>query len=86
MRSLFVPGLARLTVLALVMTVGVGLPFVAVATASGSFPRQNFLAFLCTHDFHPLLFGLGRAGVPGLEPGPTVLETDMLTIDTIPLK
>ena len=26
------------------------------------------------------------AGVPGLEPGPTVLETDMLTIDTIPLK
>ena len=26
------------------------------------------------------------AGVPGLEPGPTVLETDMLTIDTIPLR
>src|SRR5690606_4600848 len=26
------------------------------------------------------------AGVPGLEPGPKVLETSMLTIDTIPLK
>jgi hypothetical protein len=26
------------------------------------------------------------AGVPGLEPGPAVLETVMLTIDTIPLK
>jgi hypothetical protein len=26
------------------------------------------------------------AGVPGLEPGPTVLETDMLTINTIPLR
>ena len=25
------------------------------------------------------------AGVPGLEPGPKVLETSMLTIDTIPL-
>src|SRR5712692_5037526 len=25
------------------------------------------------------------AGVPGLEPGPSVLETDMLTVDTIPL-
>lgn len=27
----------------------------------------------------------GLAGVPGLEPGPKVLETSMLTIDTIPL-
>lgn len=26
------------------------------------------------------------AGVPGLEPGPKVLETSMLTIDTIPLR
>ena len=26
------------------------------------------------------------AGVPGLEPGPKVLETSMLTIDTIPLQ
>ena len=26
------------------------------------------------------------AGVPGLEPGPKVLETCMLTIDTIPLQ
>ena len=25
------------------------------------------------------------AGVPGLEPGPKVLETSMLTVDTIPL-
>ena len=26
------------------------------------------------------------AGVPGLEPGPAVLETVMLTIDTMPLR
>ena len=26
------------------------------------------------------------AGVPGLEPGPKVLETSMLTVDTIPLR
>jgi hypothetical protein len=32
------------------------------------------------------LYSLKLAGVPGFEPGLSVLETDVLTVDTIPLQ
>ena len=37
-------------------------------------------------DTHPVLFRAILAGVPGFEPGLSVLETDVLTVDTIPLR
>ena len=36
-------------------------------------------------DTHAAFFQTTLAGVPGFEPGLSVLETDVLTIDTIPL-
>ena len=44
--------------------------------------RQSFqnLLLLSTRELYPNL-----AGVPGFEPGLSVLETDVLTVDTIPL-
>jgi hypothetical protein len=46
--------------------------------------------FFCRHFFsryHELLYTISTilAGVPGFEPGLSVLETDVLTVDTIPL-
>src|SRR5262245_37287873 len=51
--------------------------FSNVSTASDT-------GFSPIHD-EPILIKNYLAGVPGLEPGPKVLETSMLTIDTIPL-
>jgi hypothetical protein len=48
-----------------------------------TFPFQVPCELLLTL-FYLLKFVM--AGVPGLEPGPKVLETSMLTIDTIPLR
>jgi hypothetical protein len=37
-------------------------------------------------DTNYVLTNLKDSGVPGVEPGLSVLETDVLTIDTIPLE
>src|SRR5215470_17875322 len=52
--------------------------FSNVSTASDT-------GFSPIHDEPVLIRNYYLAGVPGLEPGPKVLETSMLTIDTIPL-
>src|SRR6266478_6194436 len=48
---------------------------------SGRAPKSSdSFSSLDTRTFYPNL-----AGVPGFEPGLSVLETDVLTVDTIPL-
>src|SRR5678815_966222 len=49
-------------------------------------PFDCLVAVSTASDIYLLPKKFGLAGVPGLEPGPKVLETSMLTIDTIPLK
>ena len=51
------------------------------AAGSGSAPKFSSLS----SSFDTLTFYTKLAGVPGFEPGLSVLETDVLTVDTIPL-
>src|SRR5438045_7392828 len=59
--------------------------------ASGKSSGSSWLAVICssslfdTRLYFLLKLPFERTGVPGFEPGLSVLETDVLTIDTIPL-
>ena len=49
--------------------------------------RGNFnFSDLLRHSPYSDLLSALLAGVPGFEPGLSVLETDVLTVDTIPLR
>ena len=63
----------------------------ALAKTSGARCWKSFWIVRVVHDFvdpfrHSLSFQTALAGVPGFEPGLSVLETDVLTVDTIPLR
>ena len=47
--------------------------------------RLRFLLWTILLSIRKLLYAV-LAGVPGFEPGLSVLETDVLTVDTIPLR
>src|ERR671918_992063 len=55
----------------------------SAASSSGSVTSSLTETF--SNLFATVLFGFQMAGVPGFEPGLSVLETDVLTVDTIPL-
>jgi hypothetical protein len=61
-----------------------------LAKTGGAGSRKRRLwVFYVIHDLADLLqtlFHISLAGVPGFEPGLSVLETDVLTVDTIPLQ
>src|SRR5205085_10088490 len=72
---------------------GAAPPAVPDAVAvSGKSSGSSWLAVICssslfdTRPYFLLKLPFERTGVPGLEPGLSVLETDVLTTDTIPLR
>ena len=57
-----------------------------VSRAGDGSPRAPKFSLSSSSSFDTRTFYTSLAGVPGFEPGLSVLETDVLTVDTIPLR